>query len=622
MKDRILSIDLGASTAPIVHESRAKDYVEYGTDEWRNLYPQFLVDLYYNSSTNAAIINATSEMIAGEDLIIDDEDERNLDAIVKLKKFMANANSQESLIEVVKKISFDFKLQGGFALNLVWSQDRTHISEIYHIPMEKIRVERADEMGKVRGYYVSADWSNTRQNKPYRVSAFDIHDRTSANQILYTGLYSPNMSAYHTPDYLAGNNWSLIDQKVAEFHLNNINSGFSGSYVFSFANGVPTREERMEIENSLASKFGGSQNAGKFILTFSDDQTRTPQITAIQPSDLDKQFLALQELLVQNILTAHRVTSPMLMGIKNDTGLGSNVDELNAAGNYYLNTVCMPYQNHIIKTLRKIFSVNNMDMPISFVQLKPITLDFTSQDLKAVMTQDEIREELGLAPLNEEVEVREDFSKVEKTELETYLETLEDIPEDWELINEEVVDGEHQDFDFEAELNNIKGDKLELASTGRANPDARSEQDGLNKSGTFFYKVRYVYTTDNFLINKSGTSRDFCRLMISAKKVYRKEDVVRMGKMAVNAGFGPRGASTYSIWFYKGGPECRHFWLRQVYRAKAADDASVYYEGNINDDTMIGYTKALSEGFTAKKNDNLVARPPQRMKNNGYLNPR
>jgi len=622
MKDRILSIDLGASTAPIVHESRAKDYVEYGTDEWRNLYPQFLVDLYYNSSTNAAIINATSEMIAGEDLIIDDEDERNLDAIVKLKKFMANANSQESLIEVVKKISFDFKLQGGFALNLVWSQDRTHISEIYHIPMEKIRVERADEMGKVRGYYVSADWSNTRQNKPYRVSAFDIHDRTSANQILYTGLYSPNMSAYHTPDYLAGNNWSLIDQKVAEFHLNNINSGFSGSYVFSFANGVPTREERMEIENSLASKFGGSQNAGKFILTFSDDQTRTPQITAIQPSDLDKQFLALQELLVQNILTAHRVTSPMLMGIKNDTGLGSNVDELNAAGNYYLNTVCMPYQNHIIKTLRKIFSVNNMDMPISFVQLKPITLDFTSQDLKAVMTQDEIREELGLAPLNEEVEVREDFSKVEKTELETYLETLEDIPEDWELINEEVVDGEHQDFDFEAELNNIKGDKLELASTGRANPDARSEQDGLNKSGTFFYKVRYVYTTDNFLINKSGTSRDFCRLMMSAKKVYRKEDVVRMGKMAVNAGFGPRGASTYSIWFYKGGPECRHFWLRQVYRAKAADDASVYYEGNINDDTMIGYTKALSEGFTAKKNDNLVARPPQRMKNNGYLNPR
>ena len=52
-----------------------------------------------------------------------------------------------------------------------------------------------------------------------------------------------------------------------------------------------------------------------------------------------------------------------------------------------------------------------MDMPVNFVQLKPITLDFTSEDLKAVMSEEEIRSELGLAPLD--VEVREDFSKVE-----------------------------------------------------------------------------------------------------------------------------------------------------------------------------------------------------------------
>ena len=156
--------------------------------------------------------------------------------------------------------------------------------------------------------------------------------------------------------------------------------------------------------------FTGASNSGKFVLTFSDDKTRTPEITPITVSNADKQYLALQELLVQNILTGHRVTSPMLMGIKNDTGLGSNVDELNSAANYYLNTVCKPYQNHIIKTLRKIFQVNNMDMPISFVQLKPITLEFTSEDLKGVMTEDEIREELGLKPLD--VEVREDFAKV------------------------------------------------------------------------------------------------------------------------------------------------------------------------------------------------------------------
>ena len=666
MKDNLISINLETSTAPIITEVRGRDYIEYGAEDWRNLYPQFLIDLYYNSSTHAAVINGTAEMIAGEDLIVDDED-TNLDSYVRLKKFLRHANSKESLHQVIKKVAFDFKLQGAYALHIIWNRERTEIAEVYHVPVERVRAGRPNELGKVDTYFISADWANTRQNKPYPIAAFNTNDRTAGSQLIYTGSYSPNMDIYHTPDYLAACNWALVDQRVAEFHLNNIQNGFSGSYFISFANGVPTAEERNQIEQSLADKFTGASNSGKFILTFSDDKTRTPEITPISVSDADKQYLALQELLVQNILTGHRVTSKTLMGIDSTNGFSSNTDELINAANFYLNTVVRPFQLNILDTLQTIFSVNNMDLEVEFVQLKPITVQFDSKTVREVMTQDEIREDLGLPPLGEEEAVDEtlDFSKVgmidgkpvfstieeaeahsktlgcsgyhehehegataymaceehaEATELSKFIENLEDIPEDWELINEEVVDGEHQDFDFEAELNNIKGEKLELASTGRANPNARSDQDGLNKSGTFFYKVRYVYTTDNFLVNRSGTSRQFCKLMTSAQKIYRKEDVVSMGTMAVNAGFGPRGAANYSIWFFKGGPQCRHFWLRQVYRAPASDDASVYYEGNINDDTMIGYTKALSEGFTAQKNDNLVARPPQRMKNNGYLN--
>ena len=615
--ENILSINLSTTTAPDVSEQSGKDWVNYGTEDWANLYPQFLIDLYYNSSTQAAIINATAEMIAGEGLVIEDEEERDLEAIVKLKKFFSSANGNETLDEVIKKIAFDFKLQGAFALNIVWSQDRTQIAEIYHVAVEKIRCEKPNEMGKVEGYYISSDWADTRKNKPYRVPAFNTNDRTSANQILYTGLYSPNMNSYYTPDYVAANNWALVDQRVAEFHLNNISNGFSGSFMLNFANGVPTQEERFQIEQSLAEKFTGADNAGKFILTFSDDKTRTPEIAAITPSDLDKQYLALQELLVQNILTGHRVTSPILMGIKSDTGLGNNADELNSAANFYLNTVVLPYQGQIIKTLRKIFAVNNMDMPVRFDQLKPITTRFTNQDLMAVMTQDEIREELGLAPLNEEVVVHEDLTKMsEFTALEAFLDTLEDIPEDWELIKEEVVDGEHVDFDYEAELNNIAGEKIELANTGRANPNARSDQDGLNRSGTAFYKVRYVYRNDNFLINKSGSTRDFCRIMEKADKIYRKEDIMKMG--GSNPGFGINGSNYYDKFLYKGGPQCQHFWLRQIYKAPPEDDNYVYYPDNVQDEKNIGYTQARKEGFTAEKNDNLVAIPPKRMKNHGY----
>ena len=659
--ENILSVNLSTTTAPVVTEVRGKDYISYGTEDWANLYPQFLIDLYYNSSTQAAIINATSELIAGDGLVIEDEEERDLEAVVKLKKFLNSANSNESLDEVIKKISFDFKLQGAFALNIVWSQDRTQIAEIYHIGVDKVRAEKPNELGKVEAYYISSDWSNTRINKPYRVPAFNTHDRTSANQILYTGLYSPNMNAYYTPDYVAANNWALVDQRVAEFHLNNISNGFTGSFLISFANGVPSQEERFQIEQSLAAKFTGADNAGKFVLTFSDDKTRTPEITAITPSDLDKQYLALQELLVQNILTGHRVTSPMLMGIKSDSGLGNNADELNSASNYFINTVCKPYQNHIIKTLRKIFTVNNMDMPVRFEQLKPITTRFTNQDLAGVMTQDEIREELGLAPLTE-VEVREDFSKVgmidgkpvfstieeaeahaktlgcegyheheydgrtaymaceghkEATELSKFIEEFgEDMSEDWELVEEEVVDGEHQDFNYEKVLNELANEKIELASTGSPKPGRKSKQDGVSKRTYDYFRVRYVYSNDNFLTNKSGTKRKFCRQMMGANKLYRKEDIINMSKKAVNPGFGIKGANTYSIWLYKGGPQCFHFWSRRIFKTVIGESRTT----KIEDADMIGYTKAKSEGFTAERNDKLVATPPRKMKNRGYYN--
>ncbi|QDP57163.1 MAG: putative portal protein [Prokaryotic dsDNA virus sp.] len=669
MKDNIININLETSTAPIISETRGRDWIEYGTDDWRNLYPQFLIDLYYSSSITAAIINATSEMIAGEDLIIEDEEDRDLEARVKLQNFMDRANGNESLHEVIKKLSFDFKLQGAFALNIVWSKDRTQIAEIYHVPVEKIRCAKPDEFGKTPGYYISSDWSNTRQNKPYYVPAFNANDRTSANQIMYAGLYSPNMNSYYTPDYVSCNNWALIDSRISEYHLNAISSGFSGSFMINFSNGIPTQEERHQIEQSLSAKFTGQNNAGKFILTFSDDKTRTPEINAITPSDLDKQYLALQELLTQNILSGHRVTSKTLMGIDSKNGFSSNTDELINAADFYRQTVIIPFQDMLIKQLRKIFQVNNMDMPVRFVQLKPITVQFDSKTIREVMTTDEIREELGLEPLGDEDTIEQDvklskvgmidgepvFSTIEEaeayaktkgcegyheheyegktaymacegheeaTELSRFIEEFgEDIPEDWEIVDDEIVDGEHQDFDFEEELNKVASEKFEFISTGRQNPNVRSEQDGLNKDGDKFFKVRYMYTKNNAL-SQEGETRSFCKLMMASKKVYRKEDILRMSTMPVNPGWGPRGAATYSIWLYKGGGNCHHYFRRIVYQAPASDEGFVVYPDNITTDKIITATKARSEGFTIKRNDSLVAKAPKTMRNNGFLEPR
>ena len=660
MKDNIININLETSTSPIVAEVRGRDWIEYGTEDWKNLYPQFIIDLYYSSSITAAIVNSTSEMIAAENLIIENEEDRDLEARTKLQHFMDRANGNESLHEVLKKVAFDFKLQGAFALNVVWSKDRTQIAEVYHVDVSKVRCARPDEFGKTKGYYISADWANTRTNKPYYVPAFNVNDRTSPNQIMYSGLYSPNMNSYYTPDWVSCANWALIDGRISEYHLNNISSGFSGSFMVNFSNGIPTQEERFQIEQSITDKFCGQSNSGSFILTFSDDKTRTPEVQAISPSDLDKQYLALQELLTQNILSGHRVTSPMLMGIKSDTGLGNNADELNSAGNFYLNTVVKPFQDQIVKQLRKIFKVNNMDMPVNFVQLKPITLEFTSEDLKAVMTEAEIRSELGLEPLD--VEVREDFSKVgmidgkpvfstieeaeahaktlgctgyheheyegrtaymaceghaEATELSKFIEEFgEDEPEGYTLLDEEMVDDEHEDFDFEKELNEIG--KVELATVPKSDRDGLDEQDGWSKKVSKFFKVRYKYDRDPALTNKSGTKRSFCKKMMGANKLYKKSDLVALDKKAVNPGFGIDGAATYSIWLYKGGPQCFHRFIRKIYVMELEDawkekDITTYGK-------LISTAKARSQGFYPEPNNKKVAQAPRTMKNRGYYN--
>ena len=654
--ENILSINLETQTAPTIQEVRGRDYIEYGTEDWRNLYPQFLIDLYYNSSTHAAIVNQTAEMIAGEDLVAKEEDAINLETYVKFKKFLRHANSKESLHQVIKKIAFDFKLQGAYALHIVWNRERTEIVELYHVPVERVRAGRPNELGKIDTYFISADWANTRTNKPYPVAAFNVNDRTSGSQLLYTGAYSPNMDVYHTPDYLAGCNWCLVDQRVAEFQLSNINSGFSSSFMISFANGIPTQEERRQIEQSLTEKFTGAENAGKFILTFSDDKTRTPEITAITPSDLDKQFLALQELLVSNICAAHRITSKTLMGIDTANGFSSNADELINAANFYQNTVVRGFQLNILNTLQTIFSVNNIDLPVEFVQLKPITVQFDSKTIREVMTIDEIRSDLGLEPLEKDEDTVEQDVKLSKagmvdgqpvfttieeaeahaktigcegyhehdlegqtvymackghteaTELEFFIEEFgEDVPEGYEIISEEEAEEEIEDFDFEAELHS---EYYEFASTGSAYPNRKSGQDQKSKQTEYvddIYRVRYRYT------GSLTGERDFCRKMTNSNKIYRKEDIIAMGRRAVNPGWGKGGANTYSIWKWKGGALCRHKWFRIILVQKGKRPK--------NTDKIITSTEAKSRGVKLPRNAKEVSVAPHDMPNHGFVNP-
>ena len=315
-------------------------------------------------------------------------------------------------------------------------------------------------------------------------------------------------------------------------------------------------------------------------------------------------------------MIGHRVTSPMLLGVKTDGQLGGR-NEILEAYELFSNTVIEPFQEILLKSLKMLCTVNNVECTISIKNLSPLNSMFDADVLADVLTEDEIREELGYAPKEQVLEEeKKRFSKHKSLDkfIEEYGEE-EDL-ENWKLLSEEEVDpnDEHQDFDFEHNLNELSK-KLTLARTGEARKRG-SKQDGFDDEFNL-YRVRYSYTGKT---KRHKSERTFCKKMISANKVYRKEDIIgqkhSLSSIPANKGFGPKGSDIYNIWFYKGGANCHHKWTRKIYVTKFGD------KPNYSTDEIINKTKARARGFRPEENDNKVYQAPIDMPNRGYLNPR
>lgn len=616
-KNRLLQVYLQQQTAPNISETGKNDWVTYGDGEYNNCYPQFLIDIYNSSASHSAIVNATSNMIAGKDIVID-EDGGNLKTFVELKKFLANVNRNgETAHEIVKKLAFDLKLFGAYAMNVIWSKDKTRIAEIHHIPVEKVRVGKKNDSGFVEEYYISSDWSKYRQKEyaPQRVAAYNTQDKSEPSQLIYCGMYSPGMEAYYTPDYLACTNWILTEHLTSEFHLSNIQNGFSPSFWINFNNGIPTDEERFKIEQQITQKFTSPGNSGKFVLTFSDDANNAPQLQPIQLSDADKMYQTLNELCVQNIMIGHRVVSPMLLGVKTEGQLGGR-DELMTSYELYANTVVQGFKDEVLKGLKMVLNVNNINLPISLSEVSPLNSMFDTSVLEDVLTKDEIREALGYKPLAQEEEVNSRFA--EQSALDHFLENFgedEDL-ENWELVDESDASNEHASFDFEYNL-----EKLHLARSGSPKANAKSSQDGQSKqrgNRLKLYRVRYVYSGKS---KDDSGEREFCKKMMSVNKVYRKEDIAprkdggfahSLSNIPANPELSGSPSGIYDIWRFKGGANCHHRWFRRIYVTKLGD------KPNVNVDKIITTTKARSEGFKPETNPQQVPVAPIDMPNRGY----
>lgn len=606
-------VNLSAYTSPVIQENKKEDFIEYGSD---NNYFQYLIDRYLYSATNNAIITGVTNMIYG----------KGIDAIDASKKPNEYAQMR-SLIkgDMLKKVALERKMLGMAAMQVV--MEKGLVKKIDHFPMHTLRAEKCNDKGEIEAWYYYPDWTKKKPSEaPKRIPAFGFGNGNEVE--IY--VIKPYVSGFHyyTPiDYSGALPYSVLEEEISDYLINDVQNGFSGTKVINFNNGIPSEEMRDQIKRDVLGKLTGARGE-KVIVAFNANAESKTTVEDIPLNDAPAHYDYLSKECFEKLIVGHRVTAPMLLGIReNGGGFSNNADEIETSTLIFLNLVIKPYQEEILDALDRILAINDISLDLKFIRIQPLNNEqvIVSENpiIEAVnslsplvankvlesMTANEIRSLVGLAAeaggsnLNPSV-LSKLSNNLDNIDLDSFGEEI-DLDE-WELIDSRQVDyDEEEKLDAELEaLNNPKKSVLSklwnFVSTGIANPNAKSEQDGE------LFKSRYRYSGD-----VSENSRPFCVKMLSADKLYRKEDIMRMSQSEVNKGWGPEGANTYDVFLYKGGGACHHFWTRETYRKKADVNSPLA--------TQITPAQARKEGEILPTNNPLVYEKPINMPNQGFL---
>lgn len=607
-----------------------KGWVNYGD---QNDFPQYLRDLAHESPVHGSLVVAIGDMIAGKG--------------IKSEQYQAELDALD-VNTLTYAAAHDLKLFGGFFIEVIWSNDRTVISKLNPIPFEECRIAVNQDDDSEIGIFHSYDWSNTRKKKntPEFIPKYNYLTRNEEPRQIYWCFTYTGSDVYPRPDYWSAINYIELDKQISIFHINQISNGLFPSTIINFYNGQATPEQKQQMMMDWENKMSGARNAGKVVMFFNErDQPKT-EITPFPVNDADKQYQLMDTTATQKIITAHRVTTPLLFGIRETSGFGSNKDEMTTGLEIFNKQVIEPYQTLIDKSITELLSNQMPGVSFEIVPNTPLVAEKTSvvTDASATGTTADVaatalngaqitslvdivmQSAAGAVPVTsakaivqaafptlppatidaifadvlpgslqpQEVIMSDEKKKDDSTVGDALIALGEDWKEEWILI-----DAYNADEEIEHEF---------AVRTGAARPAAKSEQDAII-DGKYFI-TRYVYagsfTHDNM--------RPFCKKMVEAGKLYRKEDIVSMENVAVNPGWGPEGADTYDIWFYKGGGNCRHFWEKRVY----VDASGAKINPNDPDAKRIAVSLAERMGYKVRNNA-LVAKLPEDMPYNGFL---
>ena len=608
----LIVVNFSNDKVPQFEEVRGKDWIKYGEN---NAYPQFLVTLFNRSAKHNAIITAKQLYIGGQGFNFNTEG-LPADKIAQTSALIGSANPQETLYDVTKKLILDTELFGGGYLHIIKTKDKKSIAEIYHIDYCDIR----SNYNNTRFYY-SKEWldeqgaENTRVIPEKEFYAYGTKEADKAGEcLMYIKQYRPNIQTYTLPEYIGAVPAIITDAEIANFHRAAIQNGFQGGTLIVFKNGVPGDEEMKTIERQLKNKFVGTDRANSLVVDFVDDPARTPEVIPLNGNDFDKRYDALNKTIQEEIFVGHKVTSPMLFGVRVEGQLGGR-NEMATAFQLFQNTYVTPKQQVIEAVINELLGLYNR---VTIKHIEPIMPDFSENVLMNILTEDEMREIIGRKPkqvqpvtlcshkFTSEDEVKDNrdlnvFLKFGKSEDEYMsVKTIKHI-----FSKEDIGDVQHVQF----ALTNTEKAILDLLKTS---PDASAKDvakylkitekeateimtnlldkgyldDNLKVTPkakeanlpdltelTVMYK--YALRQDAPSLVSGGKSRPFCQGMMSANRLYTREEINLIGAELGNI----YGEANYDAFRRRGGwytdpntdihyPACRHIWLQGVYKKR------------------------------------------------------
>jgi hypothetical protein len=577
-------------------EQKSKVWVKYGEE---NNYPQYLVLLFNRSAKHNAIVTSKQLYISGKGWQFD-QTEMQGEEVIALQGFIDNPNQYETLNDLAKKTILDNELFGGCYIKVVGTKGKKG-QELYHIDYCTVRSNEDNTE-----FYISDEWideSGYENTVPLftTLPAYDPNVK-QAESIYYYKSYRPNLNTYTLPDYIGAVPAIITDAEVANYHRAEIQNSFKGSKMITFVNGIPSDDEMKATERKLKSKFTSTDSAGSIVVDFADDKDRVAIINDLSAGDFADKYTALNDTIQQEIFVGHKVTSPMIFGVRVAGQLGGRAEMIDAF-NLFTNTYVAPRQE-VQEQIFNIFAPVKGKLKIK--QLEPIMPSFTEQTLTQILTKDELREIIGRKPLEPTQVVQAPatnfkFSKQVKDliDYETFSKYGESV-ENFELVKTKKVMFGKEDFiskieqgildlikktpdiTIESLMEVMKLDKTKVSDAietligdGLIDKNLKITTKGENKNVPTFSElfIRYKYTerSDAPALVEGGVSRDFCAAMMANPRYFSREDIENIGKDLGQVYDIPN----YDAFRRRGGwyhdpiqdvnlPYCRHIWVQEL----------------------------------------------------------